>query len=239
MRKIVFAIIWILIPMVMNAQGLFKKLDKMNREAEAKEDKAGVFSGSDYVIAGDGKIVLPDGTEEAGTVKFIVMMRLDSMKYFWFTPASEMKPKKMRNKDVKCFVVNNRAFYPVRTKDDDLNIGNDLIFMEMLNNSEQDKFKMYLFRKVEAVPKQFSQTKPYELKTDYYVVLPDFKNAHNMEDLTFTPFAKKMSDYLKDCPELSDKIKNKEDGYKYNMMNLNGNDEVFLRIMKEYNSCGK
>jgi hypothetical protein len=58
-------------------------------------------------------------------------------------------------------------------------------------------------------------------------------------DLTFTPFAKKMSEYLKDCPELAKKIEDKEKGYKYNMFNGAANNEVFFKIMEEYNACGK
>ena len=57
--------------------------------------------------------------------------------------------------------------------------------------------------------------------------------------MTFSPFASKMSDYLKDCPELAQKIKDKDKGYKYNMFKGAENDEVFFRVMQEYNSCGK
>lgn len=218
------------------AQGKF--LDKISKFA-GKEDDLGKFDGDRYIIDGNGSVTLEDGSTQEGTVKFVVTKDLGDMKYFWFTPASEMKPKMMRSGDVKYFTVKEKTFYPIRTKEDDLAIGNSRIFMERLNGSDDDKFKMFFYRKVEANSKEFAANKPYLLNTGYYVMLPEFKNAHEITDMTFTPFAKKMSEYLKDCPEVADKIKDKKDGYKYNMFKGAENNEVFLRIMDEYNKCGK
>lgn len=240
MKRIILIALAFTLPFGVIAQGkLFKKLDNFNKEAEAKKDKLGHFEESQYIIEGEGHVVFTDGVEKPGTIKFVVGVHTDTMKYFRFTPAEEMKPKKIRSGDVVSFTVNGSTFYPIRIKKDDLNIGNSRIFVEMLHDAEADKFKMYRYRQVAVKPKEFSQTTPYELKTGYFVMLSDFKNAHEITDITFTPFAKKMSGYLKDCPTLADKIKSKEEGYKYNAFDLLGNDEVFLRIMKEYNECGQ
>lgn len=218
------------------AQGKF--MDKLNKFA-GKEDDLGRYEGANYIIDGNGSVTFEDGTTQEGTVKFIVSTNMTDLKFVWFTPANEMEPKQLGSKDVKFFTVKNKTFYPIRMKEDDISIGNTRIFMERLNNSDDDKFKMFFLRKLEVTPKDFAASKPYTLSTGYYVMLPEFKNAHEIIDITFTPFAKKMSEYLKDCPEVSEKIKDKKDGYKYNVFKGAENNEVFLRIMDEYNKCGK
>ena len=234
MRKFVIAAaILLTVPTLTNAQGF---LDKMKKFA-GTSDSLGFWQGSTYLIDGNGSITLPDGTKQEGTIKFEITGDNNDMGRVFFTPASEMKPKRMTDDNIKFFTVKGKDFYPVRTKEDDTHIGHSTMFMEMINNSPDDKFKMYRLRKVEAG--SAASNKPYDLHRGYYILLPDFKNAHEIIDLTFTPFAKRMSEYLKDCPELAKKIEDKEKGYKYNMFNGAANDEVFIRVMQEYNACGK
>lgn len=236
MKKLVFSIcLAIAIPQVAGAQGLLNKLSKF----AGKADSLGEWKGSaSYMIQGPGSVTLLDGTNEEGTIQFEITESKKTLTYVMFTPATEMKPRKIMNDDIQFFSVKGKNFYPIRTKEEDIAIGNKTIFMEMLNNSVEDKFKMFQFRRLEK-SQMPSADKPYDLNRGYYVMLPEFKNAHEIVDLTFTPFAKKMSEYLKDCPELAEKIKAKEKGYKYNMFNGAANNEIFFRIMDEYNACGK
>lgn len=201
-------------------------------------DSIGRIEGASYVVDGSGSITLEDGTTQEGTVKFTVTTDNDDMKWIWFTPAAEMKPKKIKSGELQYFTVKNRRFYPIRMKEDDMAIGNSRIFMEAMHNSDADKFKMFHLRKMERNTSGIGEN-AYELKRGWYVLLPDFKNAHEIVDFTFTPFAKKMSEHLKDCPELAKKIADKEKGYKVNMLSGAANDEVYFRIMTEYNNCGK
>lgn len=227
----------ICLPALCNAQGF---LDKMKKFA-GNADTLGRMQGPiEYVIDGEGSITLPDSTVQRGTIKFIVTPDKADMTYFYFTSANEMKPLKMYSDEVLFFTVKGVDFYPVRTKEDDLTVTiiKRVIFMQMLNKSASDKFKMYLFRKLERNDSHIGDN-AYDLHTGYYVKLPDFKNAHEIVDVTFSPFASKMSEYLKDCPELSEKIADKKKGYKVNMFKGAENNEVFLRVMNEYNDCGK
>jgi len=219
------------------AQGF---LDKMKKFA-GSSDSLGVWKkGWSYVIDGPGTITLADGSKQDGTIVFNITGENEDLQYIYFTPASAMKPVQMWSDDFASFTVKGKTFVPVRMKEDDMTVGHKTIFMEMLNGSMTDKFKMYRFRKLEKKDAQFATTdRPAELKRGYYVMLPDFKNAHEIVDVTFTPFASKMSDYLKDCPALAEKISNKEKGYKYNMFKGAENEEIFIRVMEEYNSCGK
>ena len=228
------ATVLLMCPAFMNAQGFLDKVKSFAGEA----DQLGKMEGSRYTIDGNGSITLPDGTVEEGTIQFYVTADNSDMKFFYFTPANEMKPKKVKSGEVEHFTVKGKDFYPIRLKEDDISIGNSRIFMEMLNAAPSDKFRMFQLRKLERNTSNIGNN-PYDLKRGFYVMLPDFKNAHEIVDFTFTPFAKKMSEYLKDCPDLSKKIADKEKGYKVNMFNGAANDEIYLRIMNEYNSCGK
>lgn len=225
-------------PVMVNAQGFMKKLEKLEKFA-GSADSLGVWKdATSYMIEGPGSVIMKDGTKEEGTVQLNVTEYKTTLTYIYFTPASQMKPIKMTDDEILSFTVKGKDFYPIRMKEDDASIGNRTIFMEMLNGSPNDKFRMYRLRKLEKETMQ-NASRPYSLNRGFYVMLPEFKNAHEIVDLTFTPFAKKMSNYLKDCPELAKKIEDKEKGYKYNMFNGAANDEVFFRIMEEYNACEK
>lgn len=226
------ALVLMMLPFLSNAQGL---LDKM-KEFAGEDDTLGRLEGRNYIIDGPGSVTFADGVVQEGIIQYFVTTNNYEMRYFYFTPANEMDSFKVTYKEVDHFTVKGKDFYPVRTKEDDISVGNAKIFMEMLNGSPTDKFKMYLLRKLEANTSGIGD-RPYDVATGYYVILPEFKNAHEIIDIKFTPFAKKMSEYLKDCPELAEKIADKDKDYKVNMFKGAANNEIFLRVMNEYNNC--
>lgn len=213
-------------------------LDKLQKFAETA-DTIGYLRDSFYVVEGSGMLALNDGTETPGIIELHITKKPAKMNYIMFTPEGQMRSKRIKEKKVNYFVVNGHVFYPMKLKRDDIGIGHTRIFVEMLNENSDDPFKMYLLRLVSEKPAGFRQEGNYELSRSYYAFLPGFKIARGLEDLTFTPFARKMSNYLKDCSELSKKIKNKEKGYKYSMFKGAENIDVFFRIMEEYNHCDR
>lgn len=211
-------------------------LDKLQKFA-GEADTIGQLRGSRYLVIGEGMVAFQDGSQQKGNIEFEITVRSSDMSYIMFTPENEMQAKAIGENKIEYFKVNGHTFYPVKLKMDDLAIGNKRIFAEMLHTDANDPFKMYLLRMVAVKSPEFRQNGAFELSRSFYVQLPEFKVAHGLEDITFTPFAKKMSNYLKDCPELAEKIKNKEEGYKYNMFKGAANNAVFYRIMDEYNAC--
>lgn len=78
----------------------------------------------------------------------------------------------------------------------------------------------------------------------YYISLPgqDPYQAWNVEGKHLTPnFEDKMSEYVKDCPSLAEKIKRKDKGYFYAKVSLIGEKrlETLMNIIQEYNACKK
>ncbi len=78
----------------------------------------------------------------------------------------------------------------------------------------------------------------------YYIVTPAHTRqmpAWNIEGRRLSPnFEDKMSEIVKSCPALAEKIKNKEKGYFYAQVSFNGQKkiETMLGIIDEYNRCG-
>lgn len=77
----------------------------------------------------------------------------------------------------------------------------------------------------------------------YYIVTPAHTRqmpAWNIEGRRLSPnFEEKMSEIVKGCPSLAEKIKNKEKGYFYAQVSFNGQKkiETMLGIIDEFNRC--
>ncbi len=65
-------------------------------------------------------------------------------------------------------------------------------------------------------------------------------DAFNIEQKNIIPhFENKVSEKVKDCITLADKIKNKEKGYFYAQVSFNDENKIntWFRIIEEYNEC--
>lgn len=234
MRKKILLLMALVLPFGLMAQSKGKFLDKLESFI-GKADTLGVMQDNNkYVIDGLGSITDLDGTEHKGTVKYVVTLKSSDMMFVQFIPEGEMTPKIVKSNKLTSFVVKGRTFVPVRAKLDDLSIGNLSPFMEMLNSNMDDKFKMFMYRKLEPNTSGIG-TNSVDLANFFFVSLPEFKNAHSLDDIKFMPFAKRMSGYLADYPELAKRIADKEEGYKVSMLNGAANAAIYYRIMGEYN----
>lgn len=233
MKKHFLLFMVIALPYFGFAQGNGKFLDKLEAFA-GKGDTLGVMLNDTYIIDGPGNIINLDGSVQNGTIKYVMTTNSKDMTFVQFIPEGEMKPKIIKSNKLNGFMVKGRTFVPVRAKLDDLSIGNLSPFMEMLNEHMQDKYQMYMFRKITPNTSGIGNTK-FDLSRYFFVYLPAFKNAHSIEDIKFTPFAKRMSGYIADFPELAKKVADKAEGYKVSLLNGAANAEVYYRIMEEYN----
>ena len=230
--KIFFAIILLTVPADSRAQGFMSKLTKFAGRADSMAVQA---PDGHYYIEGDGVMYMADGTVVPGIIRFGFV----SQSCIDFHPATEMKMKTYCSNKIDHFTIGNKKFYAVTFKESSFTIGHEKVFMERLNDNDSDRFRMFYIRhEVRNTDQQF-QSGQWKLDHGYYVLLPDMEKAYDIEDTRFMPFAKKMSALLQDCPDLSKKIADKEAGYKISVFAGGGNDEVYLRIMREYNACAK
>jgi hypothetical protein len=209
-------------------------LDKLQKFAGPADSLIQNDPQGNYFIEENGTVYFTDGTEAHGVIRF----NLNENTCILFHPEDKMRPERICSKKIDHFSVRGKIFYAVTYKASSMAIGREKIFMEMLNHGPQDRFRLFYLRKQEVnTDRSFSQD-PFKVNSAFFVMLPEWDKAHDIEDLRFMPFAKKMSGYLQDCPELSEKIKNKEEGYKVNMLSGAANYDVYFRVMQEYNACG-
>lgn len=73
----------------------------------------------------------------------------------------------------------------------------------------------------------------------FYVSLPDNKEeAYDLNSFKFIPkFDDKASKIVEACPELAEKIRKKEKGYFYNLMNQKKAPDIWADIILEYKKC--
>lgn len=146
--------------------------------------------------------------------------------------------------DIVYFEYNNDFYYPKiidleayeipgRDKIYTLNV-NNLLFLKEITKSD---VKLHLFELFEPRTKTLDGIDHY----DYYIAL----NKENRflawsirGKKLFPDFGEKMSAIVSDCPQLSEKIKQKQSGYSLKQTSLdNKKEEVMKRIVLEYNNC--
>jgi hypothetical protein len=110
----------------------------------------------------------------------------------------------------------------------------NLLFVKRLTkgNVKMDLFELYQ-----------SKTRS-EDGADHYYYYVSRKSDHRLKawgvgsDLFFPRFNEKMSKIVSDCPVLSNKIDQKENGYTLNQLSLDLKKfQVFKTIIEEYNNC--
>jgi hypothetical protein len=188
-----------------------------------------------YMMDGRGTIYFKNGTTVEGNLKINFGLKPSGMGQLLLFSETKMQPDVIYPSDVLYVKIGNTMLVPIEAKLEGVTYS---IFAVSLNTKLDDKMKMYRYYNLSANSSSSSMGKPYSLNKGFFKKFPDDRVATEMGGFSFTPFAKGMSKEVSDCEALSKKIKDKEDGYKYNLIDLkNTNPEVFLRIMTEYNEC--
>ena len=105
--------------------------------------------------------------------------------------------------------------------------------------------RIHLYENIEKTSSTNSKnmtTTRYE--TQYFLQFPGDESATvwDLSGSRFVPnFDEKMSKLLADCPTLAARVRNKEQGYFYAQVTMfkEKRADVLLRIIQEYNECGK
>lgn len=185
------------------------------------------FSQDFVEYSSDGKVILANGSEIIGTVRY---MPTSPGKVF-VTPNGSTEKEKYKAVEVKEFTVQGFTYHSIKTGGE-INVGKDGAFGRILNQPDS-KIKIYL---CESQPSIVAGAIPPPDKS-YYASLPGEPEALNINGGKFMPF-KKITKYLADCPDLVSKIEGKTEGYTYPMMTTDDvRLKVFLKVAEEYQSC--
>jgi hypothetical protein len=130
-------------------------------------------------------------------------------------------------------------YYLVKQINGGITSSKGTMFMKRLTPADS---RMHLFENMETIAPVQSKASATRYETHYYLQLPYEKGnvVWPINGSKFVPdFNKKLSLLLQDCPELSQKIARKKEGYFYPQISLFSDKraDVLMTIIEEYNRC--
>lgn len=167
-----------------------------------------------------------DGKELIGNVSYSFVT---SRKVHFEAPGVDAE--KILVNDIKEFTISGTRF--VRIVTTGLSIGKDWQFFICLT---QENSKIAIFESISQGI--VGDDKGFPTERDYCVKFPGDEKAKSLSDLSFTPFNKKVSKLVADCPALSEKIANKAEGLKLGLISTPQQQfDVFMKVATEYQDC--
>jgi hypothetical protein len=184
---------------------------------------------AEIIYSGPGKAILEDGTIKEGELYHSrVTQRRVGFK-------SDGVEETFKSNEIKEFYINNLHFVKVQSaalgvKDPDFAI---------VKSSEGAQVKLYEVCWQHNIGKAIGNEAPqFTTYRDYYAQFPTQKQIKPLGDVTFIPFAKKVSKLVESCPPLSEKIAGKEKGYSIGLVASDEMKlEVFARISEDFENC--
>lgn len=187
-----------------------------------------------------GSVYLRDGRVLDGGITVALENTFGSRDYIRFTPRkeNERERQKIYIEDIEGIEIRG-SYYAPKYIDEGFLSGDRMLFVKRLTRADS-RIQLY------ELHKQRTNNNRYGTYTEddyyYYLTLPgqDRYKAWSLSGKHMVPnFEDKMSEYVKDCPQLAQKIKNKEKGYFYAQVSLAGQKriETILNIIDEYNAC--
>ncbi len=185
----------------------------------------------ELIFEGNARIVFNDGTEREGTAVYscVTVNRLS------FTNG-DSRPESIRMRDVKEFYINNMHF--VKIVPPGIALGSGDVIARRLNPAGY-KISLYEVVSQSAIGTGDGNGNIVH-RTDrtVYAEFPGMKSPRAIQDLSFSPFHKKVSKLVGDCKPLSGNIAGKKDGYKITMITTPEQKlDIFQRIAEEYQNC--
>lgn len=183
----------------------------------------------------DGMLYLQDGKSYEG--KLVVETENLFGRPVKLYHNEEKKPMQFSLSQIKAFSVRNEL-YELKEIREGIALGKRFYFMKRMT-PENSRIHLFEFLKKETVNKTATRLEP-----EYYIQLPNEKEevVYASNSTKFVPnFEEKVSRLVADCPILSQKIAEKRPGYFYAQVNLlkERRADILLKIINEYNQCGK
>jgi hypothetical protein len=184
----------------------------------------------EVVFNGEGKILMEDGTILEGTISYSFVNSTHVT-----IKMSDGKNEKIKRSLIKSFEV-SYTFFEKISQGTGIVIGGDSEFA-IRKTPEDSKIKVYETINQGRLGSGSSSGFLYTTHRNVIVYFPNQK-PKPINDLSLSPFNKKVSKLVADCQELSEKIANKEDGYKIGLVTPPQTKlEIYLRIAEEYSKC--
>lgn len=208
--------------------------------------KSPFFSTANNMRLINGTVYTNDGREIPGQVTINLENYRPSRLQVSVVTKDSKQPQVFNITEVKGVNIRSDYYEPKLIDMGGLGNNNEFRFVKRMTK-EGSKIQMYeLFQQVtrQANTRYSGAANSYQTpEYSYYIVTPAHTRqmpAWNIEGRRLSPnFEEKMSEIVKSCPALAEKIRNKEKGYFYAQVSLLGQKkiETMLGIIDEYNRC--
>jgi hypothetical protein len=200
--------------------------------------KSPFFTSANNMRNISGTVYLKNGKEQTGPISSTLENYNGSKGYIEFSENGG-KSQRIPVTEIKGISVRNNYYEP---KLIDMGFGSrdKMLFVKRLT---KDNSRINLYELYERVTNTSSNyRRSYETDSySYYVTMPGMGDeAWNIEGRHLTPnFENKMSELVKDCSALAEKIRKKDKGYFYAQVSLvqEKRIETLMNIIDEYNKC--
>ena len=188
-------------------------------------------------------VYLKDGKQISGQTNSSLVSSFNSNSYISIKPDNSGGLQKVYLTDIKGIEVRSNYYEP---KLIDMGFGSrdQLLFVKRMTkpDSKIGLYELYEQRQNTSYRRGGGSYTYYTDNYSYYISFAGNKNgvAWSLDGKHLTPnFEDKMSEIVKDCPALAEKIKSKEKGYFYAQVSLISEKriETMLNIIDEYNKC--
>lgn len=183
-------------------------------------------------------IIKNDGTEILGQVSFRGSTRVQH--YVTVVPSGSKEKQRVPITDIQSLEVRGNRYVPRPIEKGGLH----LAFLKPLTRDDS-RLTLYEYYEQDRRSDRTYRGYPYTRNEDlyvYYLEVPGRKLQEPVWELSgrkLVPnFDDKMSEVVKDCPELAEKIRNREKGYFYAQISTRDRVEIMQNIINEYNRCG-
>ena len=189
-----------------------------------------------------GTVYLNSGREITGPINSSLATYYTSNSYITMTEGDAKESQKIYLSDIKGINVRNNYYEP---KFIDMGWGSDRVMFVKRLTKENSRIGLYELYQQQTNTSTNRRGYSSSYTTDdysYYITIEGHPQteAWNIGGKHLTPnFEDKMSEIVKDCPVLADKVKRKEKGYFYAQVSLitEKRIETMMNIIEEYNRC--
>lgn len=184
----------------------------------------------EVVFMGEGRIQMENGDVQEGPISYSYV----NSTHVNFKNA-EGKTVRIRRSEVEYFEIGDIYFEKI-SQGKGIVIGNDTEFA-IRKTPENSKIKVYETINQGSIGS--GNPAEYSTKRSVIVYFPGEK-PKSINDLSLSPFHRRVSRLVEDCPTLSKKIAKKDDGYSIGLLTSpQARVEIYLRLADEYSNCNQ
>lgn len=189
-----------------------------------------------------GTVYLKNGRVVEGEISTSLENSFSRSQSIRFTPRNGGRELRVKIDELEGISLRNEYYVP-KLIDEGFFSGDRMLFVKRITRADS-RIQMYELHKRRRTNNndRFGTFTYYVDDYYFYISLPgqeEYK-AWSIDGKHMVPnFEDKMSEHVKDCPELAAKIKRKERGYFYAQISLSNRKriETILNIIDEYNTC--